>query len=97
MDKQALTTFVPKPGDHEIIVVTVPNHPVQGRWHAQRVINAMRAKLPLALIEQEIVVVAGEPNGPLLALGSSPEAEAFIRAIAADLPTYKWQPKELDL
>ncbi|MBN8960791.1 MAG: hypothetical protein J0H71_06635 [Rhizobiales bacterium] len=97
MAKRALTTFVPRPAHGVIIVVTLPDHPVQGRWHAQKIINALRAKLPLDSIEQDVVVVAGEPGGSLAALGSSPEAEAFIRAVAADLPTYKWQAKELDL
>lgn len=98
MAKRALTAIIPRPAHGEIIVVNVPEYPVQGRWHAQKVINAMRAKLPLASIEQDVVVVvASEPGRPVLALGSSPEAEAFIRAIAADLPTYNWQAKELDL
>lgn len=96
MAKRAFAALVPRPANDEIIVVTVPGYVVQGRWHAQKVINAMRAKLPLASIEREIVVVAGEPN-ELLMLGSSPESEAFIKAIAADLSNYKWQPKDLDL
>lgn len=97
MAKRAFTTFVPRPTNDTIIVVRVPDHPVQGRWHAQKVINAMRAKLPLASIDQDIVIVAGEANGSLVALGSSPGAEAFVRAIATDLQTYHWQEKELDL
>lgn len=97
MTKQAFTTSIPRPAHDAILVVTVPGHPIQGRWHAQKVINAMRAKLPLSSLDQDVVVVAGESDSPLVALGSSPEAEAFIKAIAADLPTYNWQAKELDL
>lgn len=96
MSKQALTAFVPRTSGQDVIVVRVPDHPIRGRWDAQRVINAMRVKLPLELITQDVVVVSSDLEGKVLVLGSSPEAEAFVKAVASELPDYKWQPKELD-
>jgi hypothetical protein len=97
VSKQVFTAFVLRPAGSEIIVVRVPNHPIRGRWHAQRVINAVKAKLPLSLIDRDVVIVAGDPNGEMVALGSSPAAEVFIKAVALELSDYKWQSKELDI
>ena len=86
---------VPRPAGEEVIVVDVSDDSIQNRWHAQRVINALRAKLPLEQIAREIVVLTNEPRGHL-AFGSSPDAEDFIRRLMPQLSDHKWQSKELD-
>jgi hypothetical protein len=67
---------VPRASGEEVIVVDVSDGSVQGRWHAQRVINALRAKLPLEQISREVVVLTDEPGGRL-AFGSS-ECGSFL-------------------
>ena len=79
----------------EIFVVDVSDDSIQSRWHAQRVMNALRAKSPLEHIAREVVVLIGESRRRL-AFGSSPDAEAFVRSLMPQLSGYKWQSKELD-
>ena len=67
---------VPRSSGEEVIVVDASDDSIQNRWHAQRGINALRAKLPLEQIAREIVVLSDEPRGHL-AFGSSPNAEAL--------------------
>ena len=86
---------VPRPAREEIFVVDVSDDSIQSRCHAQRVINALRAKLPLEQISREVVVLSDEPRGHL-AFGSSPDAEAFVRSLMPQLSNYKWQSRELD-
>jgi hypothetical protein len=68
---------------------------VQSRWHARRVINALRAKLPLEQITREVVVLTDGPRADQ-AFGPSPDAVAFVRRMMPQLSDYKWQSKELD-
>ena len=71
-----------------------PTTAFKTEWHAQRGINALRAKFPLEQIAREIVVLSDEPRGHL-AFGSSPNAEAFVRRLMPQL-TDKRQSKEID-
>jgi hypothetical protein len=86
---------VPRAAGEEVIVVDVSDDSVPGRWHAQRVMNALRATLPLEQIAREIVVLSNGSRGDR-AFGSSPNAEAFVRSLIPQLSDYKWQSKELD-
>lgn len=79
----------------EVFVVDTSDGRFQSRWHAQRVINALPTKLPLERITREVVILADGPKGDVV-LGSSPNAEAFVRRIMPQLSDYKWQSKELD-
>ena len=81
--------------DEEIYVVAMPEGRDAGRWLAQRVINALRARLPLQKIAAEVVVLVGM-QGESGCFGSSPEAEAFVRRLIPDLDSYRWQTRELD-
>ncbi|RTL75054.1 MAG: hypothetical protein EKK35_23500 [Bradyrhizobiaceae bacterium] len=87
--------IVPRAADEEVIVVDASEGGIQSRWHAQRVINALRAKLPLEQITRDVVVLTDGTEGGQ-AFGSSPNAEAFIRRMMPQLSDYKWQSKELD-
>ena len=87
--------IVPRTAGEEVIVVDASGGGIQGRWHAQRVINALRAILPLEQITREVVVLTDGPRGDQ-AFGSSPDAEAFGRRMMPQLSDYKWQSKELD-
>jgi hypothetical protein len=86
---------VPRPAHEAIFVVDVSDDSVQSRWHAQRVMNALRTTLPLEQIPREIVVLSDGPRGDF-AFGSSPNAEDFVRSLIPQLSDYKWQSKELD-
>jgi hypothetical protein len=81
--------------DEEIYVVALPQGGNASRWHAQRVINAMRAKLPLQKVVADIVVLAGKQGEPS-PFGSSREAEAFVKKLIPELKNYRWQNRELD-
>lgn len=79
--------------DEEIYVVALREGGDARRWHAQHVINAPRAKLPLQKMATEIVVLAGKPGGSAC-LGSSPEA--FVSRLIPELKSCRWQNRELD-
>jgi hypothetical protein len=81
--------MVPRAAGEEVMVVDASDGSIQNRWHAQRVINALRAKLPLEQITHEVVVLADGPRGDL-AFGSSPNAETFVRRMMPQLSNYKW-------
>jgi hypothetical protein len=81
--------------DQEIHVVALPEGGAASRWHAQRVINALRARLPLQQMAADIVVLTGKQAEPST-FGSSPEAEAFVRRLIPELKNYRWQNRELD-
>jgi hypothetical protein len=95
MAKKVRICAIPRPAGGEIIVVDPAGEPIKGRWHAQRVINALRTRLPLEQIAWDIVVLGGETAAPA-AFGSSPDAESFIRAMMPQLSDYKYQVRELD-
>jgi hypothetical protein len=75
--------------EDEIIVDNVPDAIVRRRWHPQRVINALRTRSHLEQIARDIVVLASGGPEQLTLLGSSPEAEAFIRRLLPQLTEYK--------
>ena len=77
MTKTIFTTTVPKPAADDIIVVRAPSVEIVSRWQAQKVVNALRTKLPIDLIARDVVVVTGDLGGRVVAMGSSAEAEAF--------------------
>lgn len=81
--------------EEEIYVVALPQGSDASRWQAQRVINALRAKLPLRRMAADIVVLTGKP-GELSCFGSSPDMEAFVRRLIPELKSYRWQDRELD-
>jgi len=81
--------------DQEIHIVALREGSDTTRWHAQRVINALRAKLPLRDLAADIVVLAGNQGEPAT-FGSSPEAEVFVRRLIPELKNYRWQNRELD-
>jgi hypothetical protein len=81
--------------DQEIHVVALPEDGAASRWHAQKVINALRARLPLQQMAADIVVLTGK-LGETSCFGSSTEAEAFVRRLIPELKSYRWQYRELD-
>ena len=87
--------LVPRTAGEEVIVIDACNGGIQSRWHAQRAINALRAKLPLDQITREVIVLTDGPRGDLT-FGSSPKAEEFVRSLMPQLSDCKWQSKELD-
>ena len=95
MDRTVWICIIATASREELIVIDATGAGIQNRWHAHRVINALRAKLPLVQIAIEVVVLTDGPNGDQ-AFGSSPSAEAFVRSIMPQLSDYKWHSKELD-
>jgi hypothetical protein len=81
--------------DEEIYIVALPEGSDASRWQAQRVINALRTKLPLQKMTADVVVLTAK-RGETSSFGSSPEADAFVSRLVADLSSYRWQYRELD-
>lgn len=81
--------------DEEICVVALPEGSDASRWHAQRVINVPRARLPLQQLAADILVLTGK-SGEASRCGSAPEAEAFVRRLILELKSFRWQNRELD-
>jgi hypothetical protein len=96
MNRDALTTTVPRPGGSEIIVVKLPQGGAPSRWLAQRIISVVRSKVSLARMELDVVVLDGEPENQPAMFGSSSAAENFVRGIAPQLNSWRWQPISLD-
>lgn len=97
MDSTIWTTSITvRPGE-EIIVAKLTKGFLTGRWHARKIINAVRAAGPLHQIACEVVVMDGEPNSDTLLIGSTPEAEAFAHAHLTFLQHARWQPLSVHL
>lgn len=97
MDTTIWTTLVTvRPGE-EIIVAKLPKGSLTGRWHARKIINAVRATGPLHQIASEVVVMDGEPNSDTLLIGSTPEAEAFARSHLTFLQHARWQSRSMHM
>jgi hypothetical protein len=96
MLRDAWSITVPTNTGGEIIVVKLHKGTVAGRWNAQRVINAVRKKLPLEKIALDVVVIDGDPIEQPNVIGSSPDAETFIRRMTPQLAGYRWQLTKLD-
>ena len=95
MIRTARICVVPIAVGEEFIVVDASNGGNQRRWDFRRVINTLPTKLPLQRITREVVILADEPKEDVV-LGSSPNAEAFVRRMMPQLSDYEWQSKELD-
>lgn len=95
MIHQVRVCVIARSPDDEIYVVALPEGSDTSRWHAQRVINALRAKLPLQKMAADIAVLAGGREEPVC-LGSTPEAESFVSRLIPELQGYRWQHRELD-
>jgi hypothetical protein len=89
MTRDVWTIIVPRPSGEDIFVAKVPKGTAANRWNAQRVINAVRAKVPIEQIDIDVVVIDGEPHEQPLVLGSAPHAETFVRSVMPHLAGYR--------
>src|SRR5712692_2129061 len=76
-------TVTTRPGE-EVIVIKVAKGSARNRGLAQRVINALRAKISLEELNLEVVVLDGEPNEQPSVFGSAVDAEEIVRSIVPD-------------
>ncbi|WP_213771570.1 hypothetical protein [Bradyrhizobium sp. dw_78] len=96
MTKQVWVTDIPRPSGSDIIVVKLPEGGAASRWLAQRVANAIRAKIPLSEMDRDVVVLNSGETGDLpLVLGTSPAAERYLSAVLADIDDYPWRTMQL--
>ena len=96
MVRDVWTTIVARQGDQTIYVAKVPKGTARNMWLAQRVMNAMWAKVPLENIGMAIVVIDGEPHEQPTVMGSSPDAGNFVRSMIPKLGSARWQLMKLD-
>lgn len=96
MKHEAWTTIVPRPTGREIIVVKLPKGGASSRWLAGQVINTIRSRVPLERLAWDVVIVNGEPKNQPMVIGSSAEAESFVRAMLPELDGYRWKVMTLD-
>jgi hypothetical protein len=96
MVRDTWTTIVPRRVGEEIFVAKVPKGTAPTKWYAQRVINAVRAKLPLEKIASEVVVLDGEPHEQPTVIGSARDAENYVRSLVPELASYRWQLTKVD-
>jgi hypothetical protein len=96
MIRDAWTITIGKSPGQEIIVVKVPKGSARNRGIAQRVINALRAKISIEKLTLEVVVMDGEPMEQPALFGRTSEAEEFVRSMMPKLATYRWLPAKLD-
>jgi hypothetical protein len=96
MVREVWTTIVPKPLGEEVYIAKVAKGTAPNRWFAQRVINAVRAGLPVERLALEVVVLDGEPEENPTVIGSSTDAGNFVQSIVPRLASYQWQLTRLD-
>jgi hypothetical protein len=89
------TTIALRPGE-EVIVVKVKKNSASNRGLGQRVVNALRRKIPVDKLALDVVVMDGEPIEQPLLTGTNPEAEQFVRNLIGTLATRRWQLMKLD-
>jgi hypothetical protein len=97
MMRDVWTTVMPRALGEEIIVAKVAKGTAPNRWLAQRVIDAVRTKVPLDQIALEVVVMDGEPDEQPIVIGSSPDAENFVRSVVPQLAGCRWRLARLEL
>jgi len=96
MLRDVLTTVVTRHSGEEIIVVKTHHDGPANRWAARQIINALRTKLPLEKISNEVAVMYGEPSEHPKVIGTSNSTEAFVESLAPELASYRWQTTKLD-
>ncbi len=80
--KQVWVTDVPRPSGSDIIVVKLLDGGVSSRWLAQRVVNAIRGKIPLSEMDRDVVILnSGVASDALRVIGTSPAAERYLSAV----------------
>jgi hypothetical protein len=96
MVKQVWVTDVPRPSGSDIIVVKLPDGGASSRWLAQRVVNAVRSKIPLSEMDRDVVVVNGSVAGdPPLVIGTSAAVEHYLSALLPQIDDYPWRAMQL--
>jgi hypothetical protein len=95
--KQVWVTDIARPSGSDIIVVKLPDGGASSRWLAQRVINAVRSKIPLSELDRDVVVLnGGIASDPPRVIGTSPAAERYLSALLAQIEDYPWRMMQLD-
>jgi hypothetical protein len=94
--KQVWVTDVPRPSGSDIIVVKLLDGGVSSRWLAQRVVNAIRGKIPLSEMDRDVVILNGGVAGDALrVIGTSPAAEQYLSAVLPEIEDYPWRAMQL--
>ena len=77
MMRQVLVTDIPRPSGSDIVVVKLPAGCACSRWLAQRVANAIRARISLAEIDRDVVVLNEYLAGPTACVRHIPDSGAL--------------------
>jgi hypothetical protein len=94
--KQVWVTDIPRPSGSDIIVVKLPEGGASSRWLAQRVVNAIRSKIPLSEMDRDVVVLnIGVANDPPRVIGTSPAVEQYLSAVLPEIEDYPWRAMQL--
>ena len=94
--RQVGVTDIPRPSGSDIIVVKLPEGSLSSRWHAQRVVNAIRSKIPLSEMDRDVIVLnIGVAGDPPHVIGTSPAAERYLSAIVSEIEDYPWRTMQL--
>ena len=95
--KQVWVTDVPRPSGGDIIVVKLLDGSVSSRWLAQRVVNAIRGKIPLSEMDRDVVILnsgVAASDVPRV-IGTSPAAEQYLSAVLPEIEDYPWRAMQL--
>jgi hypothetical protein len=96
MVKQVWVTDIPRPSGGDIIVVKLPDGGASSRWLAQRVINAVRSKIPLSEMDRDVVIVnAGVAGDPPVIIGTTAASEQYLSALLSQIDDYPWRAMQL--
>jgi hypothetical protein len=94
--RQVWVTDIPRPSGSDIVVVKLPEGSLSSRWLAQRVINAIRSKIPLSEMDRDVIVLnIGAAGDPPHVIGTSSAAEQYLSAILSEIEDYPWRMMQL--
>jgi hypothetical protein len=96
MIQDAWTTTIFGRTSEEFIVVKVAKGTARNRALAQRVINALRARIPVEKLKLDVVVIDGESTERPAVIGTAAGAEQAVRDKLPALATHRWQLTKLE-
>lgn len=92
----AWTAILTMETGEELLVIKVPKKLASSKPLAQKVIDALRLRVPLDRLAREVVVLGGEFTQQPNIFGSALAAEAHVRGRIDQLPNCRWQLIRLD-
>lgn len=94
--REAWVTEIPFPGHGSIIVIRVNKGQAASEPVAHRLIAALLGSISLERLACHLAIIDGEIKDGAAIFGTTPEVEAFVRSMLAELARCPWRTVQLD-